>query len=186
VSGLASGTYGYTVPIVYGAGGLRYAPGANGTGSVTLSKNMTVYVVFVTEVLVAVSTSGSGNATGGGWYASGTSVNLTATAAPAGWVFTGWLGTGPGSYTGSSATPTIYPTGPVTETATYAPHTVTAAATTPVSDWAIIGVVVVVLGAIGLGEGYLLMRRRRPPPSTPTKPATAAGSPTSRPPPPTS
>ena len=61
------------------------------------------------------------NGTGGGSFAAGVSVTITANTAPAGQVFNGWTSTGGGSFADAAATTTTFtmPAGNATVTATY-------------------------------------------------------------------
>ncbi len=172
-----NGTYTLNVPDVYLTSGIRFVPTITENSSVPITSNLSASVSFSEQVLVSVSTSGSGTASPGGWFPAGTEVPLTANAAPAGWSFAGWEGTGVGSYTGSNMTQSIYPTGPVTETATYVQNTgstTSGSSSISMNDYLAIILVVVVLAAIGILEGRALARRRRPP-SKPAPTATVMG-----------
>jgi Divergent InlB B-repeat domain len=169
-SGL-NGSYVLSVAISYSATGVRYVPTGPATQTVTVTSNQSMPITFVEQVLVSVSTSGSGGASGGGWYNATTSVPLVAAPAPAGWTFVGWQGTGTGSYSGPRASETITPAGPVTETATYAPASTTTSgsASTPWTDFLILGIIVAALLVIGLAEGFLSGRKRKPPTRGPVR-----------------
>lgn len=82
------------------------------------------------------------------WIPLGSSVSFVATPNP-GYTFAGWVGTGPGAYTGTDESPTISVLGPVTEVASFqaqvaAPpprYTLTFDLTTPVASgtsWSIV------------------------------------------------
>jgi hypothetical protein len=168
-----NGSYALTVPYVYLNSGIRYVPSLAVNTPVTVVYNVSGAVTFSEQVLVTVSTSGNGSASGGGWFAADTQVPISAAAAPAGWVFAGWEGSGVGSYTGTNTSESLYPTGPVTETATYVPATTTSTSSTngvTMTDWLVIGLVIVILAAVGIAEGATLARRRRPP-ARPTLPS---------------
>ncbi|HLM91083.1 MAG TPA: hypothetical protein VK424_03405 [Thermoplasmata archaeon] len=167
-----NGTYTLNVPYVYLTSGIRFVPSLVENASIPITSNISATVSFAEQVLVSVSTSGSGSASPGGWFAAGTAVPLTASGAAAGWSFAGWEGSGVGSYTGPNATETIDPTGPVTETATYvqnAPTTASGTSSISMNDYLAIILIVVVLAAIGILEGRALTRRRPP-----AKPAPSA------------
>jgi len=88
-----------------------------GPGVVTLD--------FAPMYLLTTAASTGGTVTPAtGWNAAGTTVTLTANASN-GYHFVGWTGTGGGSTTvsqDSQTSPTIMPTGPVTEFATFRPN----------------------------------------------------------------
>ena len=124
----ASGQYPVAVPFVYlnGTAGVRYVatgyPSSACTDGVT-----TVMIVFHAEYLVTTYTAGGGTATlsvvgeptsTSAWVSAGTPFSIEATPA-SGNVFAGWLGTGPGNYTGPMSTQDVVPTGTVTEVATF-------------------------------------------------------------------
>jgi List-Bact-rpt repeat protein len=73
---------------------------------------------YVTVGVNTVQGGTSLNSTG--WYSSGVSVNLTASANE-NWRFEYWNGTGTGSYNGTSAQQTFSVSGPIVETAVYYP-----------------------------------------------------------------
>ena len=99
---------------------------ASGTGtSVTFTMNAPSSITWnwktQYQLTVAVSPSGSGTTTpavGSYWYDSGSQVTISATAA-SGYRFQSWIGSGAGSYTGSSSSAQITMNGPITETATF-------------------------------------------------------------------
>jgi hypothetical protein len=178
IRGLLGGNYQVVVPVAYGLPGLRYVPQEVPTSAVSVARNTSVTITFEQEDLVTVAASGNGTATGGGWYPEGTPVALTATST--GGTFTGWSGSGVGSYSGMKSSLSIETFGPVTETASFVPKGSTNAASTPATpmiDYIGVGLVVAVLLAVGIAEGYLMARKRRPP--------TAAPPPRPRAPPPT-
>jgi hypothetical protein len=128
------GHYNLTVPTSYANGNdltryvvppTAYPPliGTNGT------LTPPVVLPFTTENLVTLSATGDGviestysNAPSGTsvWAAQGSQVTITATPYP-GWTFSGWEGTGSGSYTGSAASQTLVANGPINEVAVFAP-----------------------------------------------------------------
>ena len=83
------------------------------------SSPQTVTATFKTryQLNVAASPSGSGTTTpsGAAWYDVGTSIPIQATADP-GYVFASWLGTGSGSYSGTSNSASVTMNGPINET----------------------------------------------------------------------
>jgi Divergent InlB B-repeat domain len=123
-----SGQYPVSVPFVYlnGTAGVRYV--ATGYPSTTCTDGATTLtLVFHAEYLVTAYATGGGTASlavagapaaTSAWVASGTAFSVSATP-DAGQVFAGWLGTGPGNYTGPLQNPDVVPTGTVTETAVF-------------------------------------------------------------------
>ena len=112
------GTYGYTVnsPIYNGA--VRYVASPI-SGSVTVDGEENVHVRFSREYRLTMKVSGGGRTSppiGDHWYSPGTKVNIKATS-NSGYRFSGWEGSGSGSYTGTSRSPTITINEPITETA---------------------------------------------------------------------
>jgi len=199
---VTNGTYTLNVGTVYSAPGVRFVSNVAANSSVTVAGNGSKTINFTEEVLVLVSSSGGGSASGGGWSTAGVATTITAAPAPAGLTFSGWRGTGPGSYSGTNLSATIVPTGPVTETATYVPttSTSTSSSTASLSDVAWLAIVVIALLAVGLAEGWAVMRRRKPPaqsiasappraavrpaPSAPALPPVSPARPPGSPPPP--
>ncbi len=73
------------------------------------------------ELDAAPSVAGAGSVNpAGGWFAAGSSFNLSALAAP-GEAFLAWNGTGAGAYSGSANPAEISMLGPITETAEFGP-----------------------------------------------------------------
>jgi Divergent InlB B-repeat domain len=146
------GAYKFAVPDAYEtstnltrfvAGPVPHVVGTNG------SFTPPVIVPFLTQSLFQLDALNGGvvEATVGGapegtsdWVAPGTNVTIIADANP-GYLFTGWVGSGPGSYTGPNATQVVRSLGPVTEVAAFelevAPptprYTITFALTSPVA-----------------------------------------------------
>jgi hypothetical protein len=130
---LSTGWYPLTVPNVYAnaTGGIEYTfASATVTGSGTLYPNGTLEVVgnlslsvsYGTSYLLSVSAIGPGTtslAPGVHWYSANATAAITATST-AGDRFLGWVGTGPGSYTGAKATANVTLAGPLGEIASFA------------------------------------------------------------------
>jgi hypothetical protein len=119
VVSLAPGTYTVGVAAVAAGTGTEYAPNVT-TMSVTLSTApATLSVQFGTDYWLALSAGTGGTITDGksGWYASGTTVTITA-APNAGYTFASWNGTGGPA---SQASLTVTMSGPVSEVASFAP-----------------------------------------------------------------
>lgn len=134
---LAGGSHVIGAPDVYGTSGtsyyaasLTYQPFIVGavnetfrTLPATLAFNGSgiVTVNYQPEYWLSVASGAGGSSTPPSeWVHSGASVTLNETPDP-GYYFVGWTGGGGGSTTSSQANPTIRPTGPVTELATFAP-----------------------------------------------------------------
>ncbi len=124
----SSGTYSVVVPLAYvnGTSGIQYvASGAAPT--ICTSGTTQLALTFTEEFLVTPLSTGGGSAavqingvpqSAPGWVKAGTSAGIEASA-EAGYSFAGWVGQGPGNYTGPNAIESITPTGPVTEVATF-------------------------------------------------------------------
>ncbi|HEV2317238.1 MAG TPA: sialidase family protein [Thermoplasmata archaeon] len=116
---------------------------------------------FVGSAWVRVAVIGPGLATPApGWYGLGSAVVLNATPGPSA-VFLGWVGSGPGNYTGNDSAPTVHPSGAIEEIAEFralSPRVVPV--TSPWTDPR----VVIGLGsaglAAGIGAGVVLARGR--------------------------
>jgi hypothetical protein len=93
-----------------------------GVGSTngTVASSTSLDVTYQLEYYVAVSSnpSGAGSLSGQGWVPTGESVRVSASAGR-GYAFIGWVGTGPGSYSGRNQSFSVTLTGPVEETADY-------------------------------------------------------------------
>ncbi|MCI4324795.1 MAG: exo-alpha-sialidase [Thermoplasmata archaeon] len=120
VSG-SQGRYAVTVPPVGGSNGTEYlpAPGTPTTACVTSA----LVVAFDSAYAVTVSQTAGGVVLGAGsgvtWVNDGSSVTFQEET-NAGYLFTGWVGTGPGSVSGTLGTIVVSPTGPVEELAEFA------------------------------------------------------------------
>ncbi len=122
---LTNGTYAYASAqeVHPNAPGLRYQAAAP-TGTVTVTgQPVTVNVAYDLQAYLTVS---AGNGTRGttsppsGWFTAGTLVELQAAPLPT-FVFSGWLGTGVGSYSGPADPSNLTLSQPVNETATFSP-----------------------------------------------------------------
>ncbi|MEM3046468.1 MAG: hypothetical protein QW057_05220, partial [Candidatus Bathyarchaeia archaeon] len=93
-----------------------------GPGS-TIKGSGTVTGVYKTQYYLTVDEGGHGTATGEGWYDAGStaSFSISPLTVPGGtgtrYVFTGWVGSGLGSYTGLEASHIVTMNNPVAETA---------------------------------------------------------------------
>ena len=124
----SKGDYGVTIPWVHANGsGERYVPTSYqpsvcGGGAPDLIQFATQFALTVTA-----GTGGSASASVSGpspaspyWVPAGSQAILAETP-DTGYLFAGWIGSGPGNYTGASSAPGIIPTGPVTEVAEFTP-----------------------------------------------------------------
>ena len=95
----------------------------------SLATTYTAYFTTQYQLTVTAGTGGTASPTGG-FYNSGTGVTIGAAPAP-GYAFTGWTGSGQGSYTGTNNPASIDMNGPITETANFAALTPVAVTTNP-------------------------------------------------------
>ncbi|MCI4324257.1 MAG: hypothetical protein L3K03_09680, partial [Thermoplasmata archaeon] len=98
------------------------------SGNVVAGTNYNNTLVYQTQHYLTVESASGGSATaqvgnglagGSTWFTNGILVTLSASA-NLGYTFAGWVGTGPGSYTGGNATEAVTPSGSATELATFA------------------------------------------------------------------
>ncbi|HTW77727.1 MAG TPA: hypothetical protein VMG14_08215 [Thermoplasmata archaeon] len=123
------GTYPYSVnPSTSATGSAGYVPTAAGP-TISVVTGRTYSVGFVPAYLVrAIASPGGLISINGGapqsaataWVASGSTVSLTSEIS-SGYSFVGWSGTGTGSYSGTSVSPTAVANGPLVESAAFAP-----------------------------------------------------------------
>jgi len=110
-----------------GSAGIQYVWGSwsdGGAISQTISPSITTnYTANFTTQNYLTLNAGAGGSAGPGsmWTNNEAVVNITATASN-GYVFTGWTGSGNGSYSGNSNPVAITLSGPVTETASFVPQ----------------------------------------------------------------
>jgi hypothetical protein len=103
-----------------GSGSGSYS-GTSGSASVTMNNPITETTNWQTQYYLTVSSS-YGSPTGQGWYNAGSSAtfSISPTTVSGGtgiqYVFTGWTGTGVGSYSGSSSSHSVTMNNPITET----------------------------------------------------------------------
>jgi Divergent InlB B-repeat domain len=128
----AQSTYHLFIPDAYAGTSMnetRYVPGSYSTSFCIHSTPTTMTIVYQAEYYVTVAAASGGSATfasgGGGfgasgWVLSGSSGTLKASP-NVDYLFVAWIGSGPGSYSGSLATSAFTVSGPVTETATFMP-----------------------------------------------------------------
>ena len=89
------------------------------SGTIVANSNCTVTGNYIQQYYLSTSSSSGGSVSpSSGWYNSGAQVTLSETP-NTGYTFTGWTGTGTGSYTGSSASPSVTLNNPITETANF-------------------------------------------------------------------
>jgi Divergent InlB B-repeat domain len=162
VGGLSAGSYSVSVATSYGGAGIRFTPGPVASSPVAVPTTGTLTVAFSTQYLPTVVSGSGGTASPGtGWVASGTTETLSETPG-AGESFEGWNGTGTGSYSGTSAAPTVNVTGPVTETAVFWPTPSAPTTSSSGTSFPTLGVVLlVVLLVVGALVGVLLGRQMK-------------------------
>jgi hypothetical protein len=121
-----NGSFSYLLTnLVSGAAGVQYAAsplsGSFHIGGQGLNLGANYQPEF--ELVAAPATAGSGVVNpADGWFAVGTTVNLSALAAP-GELFVGWTGVGSGAYGGTANPAPIVMNGPITEEARFLPTT---------------------------------------------------------------
>jgi hypothetical protein len=85
------------------------------------TSNTTYTATFTTQYYLTMTAGSGGTVTpASGWHNAGSSVTIKAHANP-GFTFTGWVGSGTGSYTGPNNPRSITINGPITETGNFAP-----------------------------------------------------------------
>lgn len=170
-----NGTYALAFPIVYAALGVRYVPNLGANESIAVPSDRSANVTYTAQVLVTMIVVANGAAaSSGAWVTVGSTDTLQPPAAPAGSVFLGWEGLGPGNYTGPNATASFAPAGPVTETALYGAPVAAASSgpSTPWTDYLAVALVVLALLGVGIWQGLASARRR----ATGTAPASSTSS----------
>jgi hypothetical protein len=93
------------------------------SSGITMNGPKTATANWKTQYYLSIN-SQYGNPSGQGWYDAGSQANIGASqtisqGTGARYAFAGWIGTGSGSYTGSSATSTVVMNSPITETASW-------------------------------------------------------------------
>ena len=177
VTNLLSGTYSLGVQTVLSPdGSTQYVPQFS-QKAISVNSNSTVGISFSTSYHVVIQSTPGGNitspATSDSFVLSGTSLLLNATPLK-GDYFVGWVGTGSGSYTGSSPNWTVVVSSPISEVATFAklppPASTSGFLSSVSSPPAIAGLAVVGL-IVGLVVGLLVFRRRKATPPSPPNPS---------------
>ena len=124
----AQGNYNLSVPNAYpnGTSLVRFAPGAH-PSTVCTTGSSQFAIGFAPQFYLTLQSTGGGFAeamvgsltvSASTWVPNATSVVITAVSLP-GFTFLGWNGSGPGSYTGTSASVSLTMTAPVTEVAAF-------------------------------------------------------------------
>lgn len=165
VVGGLNGTYVVEVPPVVVAPGVRYVAPSSSALTAQVTSNTTVWVNFTEEFALSVipSWGGTTSVNGTAWEAPGSVVTLSAVPA-AGARFVGWSGNGDGGVNSSEVSVSVTVSGPVSETASFAPvypaaKTANAWAGAPLGIGLLAG-----LAAVGVGVGVAIGRRRPSPP----------------------
>ena len=111
VVGRAFGTYG------------SWSGGGTISHTVTPTQNTTYTATFSTQYYLTMTAGTGGSVSpGSGWRGSGTTVSITATPtnnSSVSYSFSGWTGSGTGSYSGTNNPASITMSGPITETAAF-------------------------------------------------------------------
>jgi hypothetical protein len=117
-----NGTYVFTdAAVVSGGPGIQFLTNVHNGTIIVNGTNLTVVIPYSTEyylTTVAYPATEGTVAPSSGWYAAGSSVNLSAVPAE-GYSFIGWNGSGNGNYSGTNATPTISMNSPIAENGTF-------------------------------------------------------------------
>jgi hypothetical protein len=131
ISGLAVGTYAVSAPTLYpnATTGVRYLVTSLSSlslsgGALVISADGTLTIDYSTEVSLYVGSADGGTTSlpaGVSWVGSGSAFTLSESPA-SGYIAAGWNGTGPGSATAGTASITVTPTGPVSETPLFLPY----------------------------------------------------------------
>jgi Divergent InlB B-repeat domain len=151
-----NGSYMLTLAPVYTALGTRYVANGSAPLAVTVTANQSASVVFTAEYALTVAGGTGGSVSNGGttWEATGASVTLTATPA-SGYTFVSWNGT----TASTSATLTVTASGPVNETASFAPVVAKHSSASSTAGQATALGLLVALLVVGLIVGLVLGRR---------------------------
>jgi hypothetical protein len=130
ISGVVPGTYTIAAPTVAlnGTAGEQFEA-SSVTSSLPLAAHQltvqadgSVSIVYLAQYLLTINPTVNGTVSpvaGSYWENAGAGVTITATPAT-GYLLVGWVGTGSGSYNGTSLSTTITPTGPVSEGVSFA------------------------------------------------------------------
>lgn len=117
-------TFSYQTPVDAGEGARYALTSISHTSPLTVTDDITVTAAYKKQYLLTV-TSPYGSTLGQGWYDSGeqATFSITSTLISSGpntrHTFTGWIGTGAGSYTGPDASQTVTMNNPVSENAAW-------------------------------------------------------------------
>jgi len=167
-----NGTYNLTIGTVTISPGVRWVPDVV-PSTETIHANWSFTVNFTEQFLVTVVAGAGGFATpaGGTWVAAGGQLSLLALPNGTGMTFSNWTGVGTGSYSGTSAAPTLTVNGPITEQASFVEVVKVSVGPAPSTTGGMsvaLGLLVGLL-AVGFVAGYLLRRGRGGRPATPVE-----------------
>ena len=159
-----NGSYAVSAPPVSSAPGVRWVSNVM-SDAMTVFQDRTIPVTFVEqfEVTVLAGVGGTASPIGSEWVGTGTVVALAAVPNESA-EFLGWVGSGPGSYTGPNRSVSLAVSSPILEAAEYGPSAPGSNGVGP-SGLPVLDLAgVVTLGVLGLLVGIGVARRR--PPST--------------------
>ncbi|MCI4319801.1 MAG: hypothetical protein L3K23_06695 [Thermoplasmata archaeon] len=186
ISNLLAGSYSVAVPTIVTPDGLTQYAAVGVNPRIGITANSSYAISYATSYWVSISEVGGGSVSpASGWFPANAAVPLVAT--PDGTnLFSGWVGTGPGAYSGTNATPpSVRVGGPMTEVATFVPPVPpavqVASAFNTVPVWAGLALVGLVVGLV-IGLIAVRARGRRAPPA-PYAPEPVEGSSPEAPPP---
>jgi len=109
----------WSVPgVLPGAQGERWVAAGHTTGNVTAAAFPTLTYDHEYYVTVTSDPAGAASLTPGGWVQAGQPIAISASPSD-GWSFSGWLGTGEGSYSGSNQSFSTPVSAPLQETASF-------------------------------------------------------------------
>jgi hypothetical protein len=154
---IKAGTYQWSTSSIIGENeGTRYKANTATSGSIKVSSANTQTITYSTQYYLTVD-SNYGNPTGEGWYNANAEAQFaitTSTTQDLGtqYAFSGWTGTGAGSYTGLDKQSAITMVGPVTETAKWEPAS---------SLYSVLLVSVIILVMMLLATFLALKRRKK-------------------------
>lgn len=160
VPALAAGAYTVTVAVSQSSDGSTEFEPSPSEFTANVPGGEPSEVNFTPEYWVSVASSTDGaTVSPSGWSFANASLTLSELPA-AGTQFQGWVGTGPGAYSGPLSRPNLTIVGPVTEVAVFGPAPPGGAVAAP-SDLVLVLVAAAGLTTGGIAAGLIVVRRRR-------------------------